>query len=494
MARRRKPSPIVLLLLGAMIVFGLALVGMTVLEIPISDIFSLTIIQRLTGCDPDEVECFLGFQGFFNDGNPPRFALPLSEVDTNAPITINFVVDPIRTGSFALPLECEPFVTEDVIVNMKDGNGNIIQVIQEGLTDLQPLLLPNQQTLVLEFVAGVCQPNFDDGIRSINYAVSGVPDPSVGGNPFPSLRFLQKPPEIREFSNALLEQRIFLSDNRDQAVDELVPRFAIAETFQLVNPTVITDLTFQMAILRPDDRSIPIDLQTTITAYVWNMGQTPPERIVQSSETFTGLDRDHILQFTFPNAVALLPVDNNDQPITYGVGVRIDQNPTQKFGYQQSNQTAATHLCVIDRNSQVDSENMFVPNGLCGFDIFHSQFLASTILDEVDIDTPIIDLDPLSREELITLLCEGVSPEPEICQGDIFILNANSCGVTEVFFDESCICAPNYDRNEAGKCELRETPDLLKIGDFTSEELVIIGLGLLILVIGAVGIAALTRR
>ena len=95
---------------------------------------------------------------------------------------------------------------------------------------------------------------------------------------------------------------------------------------------------------------------------------------------------------------------------------------------------------------------------------------------------------------LTVRVATGLEPEPEICQGDLFQLTINQCGATEVFFDGDCLCAPNYDRNEAGSCEIREVPSLLKIGEFTSEELVIIGIGLLILITGAVGIFALIRR
>jgi len=488
--KRRKPSSIVLLLLGAMIVFGVALVGMTVLEIPL-EITSLSILLQTGFCQPDSIDCSVrpaGSSSIFTDGRPPVIILPLNEIDTNSPMILDFQGGPIRSGSFAVPPECESFVTEDIVVNMKDGI-NLIQVIQEGITDIQPLLLPNQQTLVLEFEGGICQPNFDDGLRSITYSLTGVTTPFGTGQA--KFDFLQKPPEVEEFRNPLLAQHQFLSDYRDQSVVEKAQRFAVAESFQLTAPTVITDLKIRMGSeLRQSERA----LDTQITAFVWNIDATPPERIVQSTNTFTGITRDIDLDFTFQNVVVLLPEDNNNNQITYAVGFRVDQNLGQEFVYTQSNQTAATHECVIDRNSQMDSENPFVPNGLCGFDIQHSQFKASQILDEIDIDTPIIDLDPLSRPELIALLCEGVSPEPEICQGDILILNANSCGVTEFFFEGSCLCAPNYDRNEAGDCQLREVPSLLKIGDFSEEELVIIGLGLLILVIGAVGILAVIRR
>ncbi len=476
------------------IAVGFGLIGLSFLETPFPDIIPLTILQQTIFCPPDQVECriaFVGSAGFFQDGQAPINILPLSEIDTLSPMIVNFEAEPIRTATntfFNVPPECESFVTEDVIMNLKDENDNVLHVIPEGITDIQPFIQQGQQTLILETVAGVCQPNFDDGIRSIRYFMNGVQDP-VFGTGQATFIFSQKPPEIIEFSNTLLAQHNFLSDYRDQAVVEKAQRFAVAESFQLVDPTVITDLKIRMGSdLRQSER----DLDTQITAFVWNLDETPPKRIVQSTETFKGITSDIDLEFTFQNAVVLLAVEN-DQQITYGVGFRVDQNIGQEFVYTQSNQTADTHECVIDRNSASDSESMFVSNGLCGFDIKHSQFKASQILQALpDLNDPNI----LTRPELVALLCEGISPEPIICQGiNTARPTADQCGVTEIFFNGQCLCAPTFDRNAQGDCVITETdllPDLLQIGQFSLQLLVIIGV--IIIVLGIIGIVVKSRR
>ncbi len=473
------------------IVFGFGLIGLSFLETPFPDFIPLSLLQQIFFCQPDKVECqisFVGSFGSFVDGNPPIQILPLNDIDTKSPMIVNFAGEPIRSGSFALPPECESFATEDIIINLKDENDNVIHIITEGITDIQPFIQQGQQTLILETVAGVCQPNFDDGLRSIRYAMHAVPSPT-GSFGQATFVFLQKPPEIIEFKETLLEQHLFLSDYRDQGVEEKAQRFAVAESFQLVDPTVITDVKIRIGSgLRQSDR----DLGTQITAFVWNLDETPPKRIVQSTETFTGATPSVDIEFTFQNAVVLLAVEN-DQQITYGVGFRVDQNIGEIFVYTQSNQTADTHECVIDRNSASDSESMFVSNGLCGFDIKHSQFKASQILAQLpDVNDP----NTLTRPELVALLCEGISPEPAICQGiNTASPTADQCGVTEIFFNGECLCAPTFDRNAQGDCIITETdllPDLLQIGQFSLQLLVIIGV--IIIVLGIIGIVVRSRR
>ncbi len=471
------------------IAIGFGLIGLSFLETPFPDIVPLSVLQQTIGCDPDEVECFLSFPRNVRGDNPVfPLVLPLQDVDTSSPMTIEFQTFPINVIA-----ECLPFAG-DITIDLTDEDGNLLTVVQKGKTEVQPLLMQGQQTLIFNFNVPSCPTgNILYGFEKLN------PDGTATACFFPSgqlsgcgigtgLRFSQAPPEIREFANPLLAQRVFLSD-RDQDVIETAQRFAIAESFQLVNPTVITDLK----VFADSDviRSLR-DLDTKITAFVWNLDKTPPERIVQSAETFSALTTGIDLDFTFPNAVALLAVVN-DQPVTYGVGIRVEQNIGQEFLYKQSNQTAVTHECRIDRNSQSDSESMFVPNGLCGFDIFHSQFLASQILAELPDPN---DPTTLTRPELVALLCEGISPEPIICQGiNTASPTADQCGATEIFFNGQCLCAPTFDRDAQGNCVITDTdllPALLQIGEFSLQLLVIIGA--IIIVLGIIGIIVRSRR
>jgi len=469
------------------IAIGFGLIGLSFLETPFPDIVPLSILQQTIGCDPDEVECFFSFpRNIRSDNVGAPFALPLNEIDVNSPMTIEYQTFPINVIA-----ECLPFAG-DIDINLTDENGNLITVVTKGKTEIQPLLMQGQQTLILEFIVPTCPTGtILYGFEKLN------PDGTATPCFFPSgqlsgcglgtgLRFSQTPPEIREFVNPLLAQRVFLSD-RDQIIEETAQRFAIAESFQLVDPTVITDVTIAIG----QGAQFP-SLETSITAFVWNLDKTPPERIVQSAETFTGITRDVDLDFTFPNAVVLLAVEN-DQQINYGVGIRVDQNIGEIFEYHQSNQTAVTHECRIDRNSASDSESMFVSNGLCGFDIFHSQFLASQILAQLpDPNDPAT----LTRPELVALLCEGISPEPIICQGiNTASPTDDQCGATEIFFNGQCLCAPTFDRDAQGNCVITETdllPDLLQIGQFSLQLLVIIGV--IIIVLGIIGIIVRSRR
>ncbi len=484
MARKKGIGAVFLVI----IVIGFGMIGLSFLETPFPDIVPLSLLQRF-GCDPDQVECFSSHPRIIrSDQVQTPFALPLQQIDTTLPMIIEYQTFPV-----VLPASCIGF-EGDIDIMLTDENGDLVTIVKKGRTDIQPLLKQGQQTLIRQFIVPTCPTD------RITYEFEKLnPDGTATPCFFPSgqlsgcglgtgLRFTQKAPELREFANPLLAQSLFLSD-RDQEVVETAQRFAVAESFQLVDPTVITDLRVQ--IDNPLSTSLT-DLETSITAFVWNLDKTPPERVVQSAETFTGLTRDFELDFTFPNAVVLLAVEN-DQQITYGVGIRVDQNIGQEFAYQQANLTAVTHECVIDRNSATDSESMFTSNGICGFDIFHSQFLASQILAELpDPNDPAT----LTRPELVALLCEGITPEPIICQGiDTTSPTAGSCGVTEIFFNRECICAPTFFRQANGQCVIADKsnlPDLLQISEFSFNLLVIAG-GIVV-GLGILGIIVRRRR
>jgi len=460
---------------------GVVAVGFSqqIIPLPLPELQSLSVLLERE-CDVNTVgfgqinfgdlQCRLIIGTLVDDRLPVVKPLPLTDVDVKSPMTLTLNYVASSQGNPA----CDATVS-DPIVTLSDENGNVIGTPPQGITDIQPLITQGQQTLVITI-----QGNFDP-------AVCGDGDVRYNG----SLRidFLQKPPEIEEFTNPLLEQWLYLADFRDQSRIETDQSFAVAESFQLVDPTVITGLRVRIGSDLPTSSQ---DFDTSITAFVWNLDESPPKRVVQSAETFKGIvaSRPEIdIDFTFPNAVALLALENNQQ-VTYGVGIRVDQNIGQKFIYMQSNQTADTHECVIDRNSQADSESMFVSNGLCGFDIFHSPFKASQILAELpDINDPSLSI---TQAEIIRILCEGLEPEPDICQ---IQATPDQCGITEIFFNGECICAPTFDRNAQGDCEITEKnllPDLLQIAEFSFLLLVIIG-GIII-VIGIIGIIIRSRR
>jgi len=364
LARKNKKFPV----FPIIIIVGVAIFGIAMLQTDLPNIIPLSVLlERECSFNSEgfgqisfgDIGCFQSFNSFSTANLPFQRVLPLAGVDTNAPITLeyNFITDPTRVTA-----ECLPFVTDVVRLSVTDENGVVIVTAMETVLDLQPLLLPDQNTLIINFDdtgIGVC-PTGD-----ISYSRSGTN----------GVRFLQKPPEITEDKPKLLEQWLYLADFRDQQVTENTTRLAIAESFKINEPTVITDLRVRVG---SGLTTSLIDTGTSVTAYVWNLDATPPQRLAQSAETISGFIQNRAeldLDFTFPNSVVLLPND-----ITYGVGIRVDQNLGQEFAYTKSDQIANTHECVIDRNSSLDGEISFVSNGLCGFDIGHSQFLAFQIL------------------------------------------------------------------------------------------------------------------
>jgi len=502
MVRRRKNKIKNKTIVGVvLIIVGLAVVGFSFSDTSFPPILPLNfllerecrvnIVTQTGEVSPGDLLCRLNLPAPRTQDLPIQIFLPLTVMDINSPMILDFNFQPFFPSA-----ECLPFLSDITKVILTDENGIIIFDGDEGITDIQPLLLPNQQTLILNFDDrgfGVCP------TEDVRYSGEG------GSNN--QFTFFAKPPEITENTNPLLALWLYLGDFREQGVVEPAQNFAVAETFQLVDPTVITEL--RVMIGTGNDRATPSTFveETTLTAFVWDIDQSPAKRIVQSKETFTGIKESRselILDFTFPTSVVLLPTQNN-VPINYAVGIKVEQNSGSEFIYNKSDQIADTHKCIIDRTANPDAEGTFVDNGLCGFDIRHSPFKAFSLLkssegteteDQIldrlaEIENTILSTDDeLTRTELTAILCEGITPQPAICQVG---LTANSCGVTEFFFEGDCLCNAGYDRVESGDCELRDT-SLLQIGDFTEEELVIIGIGLLILVIGAIAIAFARRR
>jgi hypothetical protein len=537
--KRRKPSSVVLLLLGAMVVFGIAVVGMTVLEIPISlSVLQLTLIDTNRNILCDGSDCKMTFipGGFNGDwttvGDGQGIAiLPLSEIDLNAPIRVGFRIE-LNTSP---PVGCESFVSTNEIMNVNAFSiqpGSTVPMlsttIQEGDfgfddrdrqvvldTDIQPLLTDGQDVLELTPVAGICTIGSNISYRVFNGRCNtpSVTDPTIlctRGDTGAKVKFFKKPPEFNEPSltregtiadfgtaiqtipsNLLLGQNVFLSTSE---FEQLETSFAVGEKFQLSNPTVITSIVMELH----DPTAFNQPSSAVITGFIWNLDESPPKRIAQSASISGIGGQDSNFKFSFPNAVVLMP--GSPTPTNYAVGIRVDGNTGEiNYGHSPEQLTAKTHSGIRSITTTANDEGTFEDVGLVGLDIFHDRALAETILaltDGGDVDQPLPDQppEPLTQSELISILCAGLEPEPQICQGDILTLTINQCGATEVFFDGDCLCAPNYDRNEAGSCQIREVPSLLKIGEFSSEELVVIGVGLLILITGAVGIFALIRR
>jgi hypothetical protein len=370
LARKNKKFPVFLVVL----IVGIVVFGFAMLQTDFPDIIPLNVVlQRECNFSTSgfgqisfgEIECFQSFNRFSTDNLPFQLTLPLSGVDVNSPMDIEFDFD-----VFTIPSECTSFIDNNVELTLTDGSGNIIHTAVEGMVvDISQFLLPDQQVLFI---------NFDDRGIGICPTSNLIYDRQISSG----IAFQQKPPEIREDKPKLLEQWLYLANFRDQQVEENSTRFAIAESFKINEPTVITDLRVRIGSALTTSTSQPKtnDFSATITAFVWNLDSTPPLRLAQSTESFTGIRESRAeldLDFTVPNSVVLLPND-----ITYGVGIRVDQNLDQEFAYTKSDQIANTHECVIDRNSSLDGEISFVSNGLCGFDIGHSQFLAFSILSE----------------------------------------------------------------------------------------------------------------
>jgi hypothetical protein len=497
------------------IAVGFGLIGLSFLETPFPEIIPLDLLSGNRNIICDGVECRLGIgfnKGNF-DGNSIRDNIPLAEVDLNSPILVEFRIEPVAiehggtiSGTGADPA-CAQFVSnaneklniEAFSVQAGTTVPSLTTSIPEGLIgkdsrdrnivllqDIQPLLTKGQDVLNVELVAGTC----DIG-AGINYFIfngrcfaPSATSTCTRGSSGAQIFFFQKPPEIQLGQNPLLKQNRYLQLDR---VLENATSFAIAERFQLTDPTVITSIVMTLSADPADNLSQFVD--TRVTAFIWNMDKSPPERILQS-ETKSGFGTQETdTKFTFPSAVALKAVENNMQ-INYAVGIRVEQNLGDELNYLQFDQQANTHGCVISKSLTLESESQFVPNGLCGIDIFHNSAQALAILNIVENEP-----ETLTREELIALLCEGISPQPLSCQGfDTATPTPSSCGDTEIFFNGQCLCAPTYDREANGQCVLEDPSrfDLLQIGQFSLQLLVIIGA--IIIVLGIIGIIVRSRR
>ncbi|MCP6727421.1 MAG: hypothetical protein KJI69_05430 [Patescibacteria group bacterium] len=458
MARKKKKSPV----FAIIIIIGIVVVGFAFLDVQLSDIIPLGLLETSRNINCDGVECRLSFgfsQGNF-DGNPITETLPLTEVDLNAPILAEFRIEP-ATAFGGVPVGCETISNDNSLQKMNLEafslqTGSTVPTLMTSIPesefaiddrdrdivlpqDIQPLLTQGQDILNLELVAGVCS------VGDINYFIfngrcfsPSVP-PAVDavctrGSSGALINFIKRPPELQPNSNPLLKLNDYLNENE---ITETLTSFAVAESFTLADPTIITDITMKISARDPTTGLGAVN--TIVTAFIWNLDAVPPERVTQSQALggFGVISAE--VNFKFLDTVLLMPSTN------YAVGIRVEQNLGNEFRYAQFDQSATTHECVIDRNivSETSFETSFVSNGLCGIDIFHDRLLTQTLLGtgqaggEQGIQgiQGIEGLEgiqgiqgiqgeqsiPLTQEELIAILCDGSETEPEICQRSDFL-------------------------------------------------------------------------
>ena len=466
MARKKKKSPI----FTVAIVIGIVLVTFGLLEIPFPDLIPLSVIDSQRNINCDGVECRLSFgftRGNF-DGNPITESIPLTEVDLNSPMIAEFRIEPVAiefNGTISgtnPPLECFEFIDNaNEKINFQAFSiqtGSTVPMVTGSISEggfgldstgrtvvlgqnIQPLLSQGHDIMNLELVAGTC--NIGVGINYFIFHGRCFAESTVAecnrGSSGAVINFLKKPPELQPNFDLLLKQNIHLQQHD---ILESASSFAVAEAFQLQIPTVITDITMNIASK---------DQTTRVTAFVWNVDQVPPERITQSI-TLTGFGLQAFpTTFSFPDAKALTPFTN------YAVGIRVDGSQANSFTYSTFSQTANTHRCVIDRSPAINGETMFVDNGICGMDISHNQFLAQILIgigtgeqgatgsqgiqgeqgvEGVEgtegaegeqglqgiqgIQGIQGELAPsLTRDELVALLCDGSQTELQLCETNL---------------------------------------------------------------------------
>ena len=385
--------------------------------------------------------------------------------------------------------------------------------------------------MVLTLNAGVCTGG------TITYNIQN----SISSQPFGVITtFNQKPPEIDETSSALLRQKDFLLGSE---VTETGQRFAVGESFQLktVNATVITDFTIQIATLDPD---------VIVRGVIWDLDFSPPKRVTESVENFTGVQLGNVLgnvKFTFPVVALLADKDVTcvttpclPQPISYAVGIRVDRNLDQSFTYLQADGTPTTHGAVIDRTPNINDEIMFVDHGIIGIDInqdlakgaelfaiFQQEMIEPEPVVCIALFDPVCGTDAITysnscfaqgagveiahagectildqmmnmtSEDTTVIICEGISPEPPECQGvDTGSPTAEQCGITEAFIGGACRCVEPFKRAQNGECGVvneADKPQLLQIGGIVTIETFIIA-GAVILGGGVTGLVLRARR
>lgn len=321
-------------------------------------------------------------------------------------------------------------------------------------------------------------------------------------------------PELSEDNTRLLATNSFIpliQNGSTTTTVETTARFAVGESIQLTNPTVISDFVMKMSAQ---------DQDVTVTGIIWNNNVSPPIRLAISAETYNGtqISAFEDKSFTFPQALVLEPTQEvecvtapcDEVPINYVVGIRVDQNLVGSFTYQiLPTETATTHGGVIDLGVTVDGETSFVDNGIVGIDIFHNANFAEDLMEELEED--LMDNSTATDDEQLEA-CIGIHPPPEGCTIDD-PLAPLECGVTEQLVNNACVCIDGFEREQVieGSVSQGVEPTCIPILDDIEthgvdpipprlqvpprvDPIVFLGLGGVILVASLIGIGIRTFR
>ncbi len=517
------------------ILAGIVVISIGFLELEFPEFVPLTLVSTLSNVKCDGIDCEWRLAGrtFASPNVIYTERIPLDIIDLGQPVAVR--LDSTLFSSLAgAPVAVAQ--TEVSIVTM-DANGTenkeSLTTVGKGTNDITSFLQGKTGFLELDFTGVTCS-SACVGTLQLRTAGSILTNGVLTS-------FKLDTPEIDETSSAFLRQKEFLLQS---SIIESATRFAVAESFQLktINATVITDFTMQLATQDPT---------AEVKGVIWDLNKSPPERVVESVETFNGTRISTVLgniKFTFP-VIALLADQNVvcvttpclPQPISYAVGIRVDQNLAQSFTYLQANGMAETHGAVIDRSPNLQDEVMFVDNGLIGIDINHDpakgQELLDILIGEQDpepvvciaIFQPVCGVDAITydnscfaegagvdiahdgectiidtmmnmtngADDPTIIICEGISPEPPECQGvDTGSPTAEQCGITEVFINGQCRCVEPFKRAESGDCGVvneSDKPPLLQIPSQVTVETFIIA-GAVIIGGGVTGLVLRSRR
>jgi len=528
MGNKRSPR-----IFGIMILAGIVLISVGLLETPFPEIVPLSLVSTLSNVSCEGVICEWRLAGrtFASPNIIYTERIPLDIIDLEQPVVVR-----LDSTSFS-SLSGSPIAVArtDVSVVTLDSNGTqtkeLLTTFGKGTNDITSFLLGRTGFLELDFTGVTC-----------SSACAGTLQLRTAGlilNNGVLTSFSLDTPEIDETSSALLRQKDFLVGTETTQTGQ---RFAIGESFQLktVDATVITDFTMLLATQDPD---------VIVIGVIWDLNKSPPERVTESVENFTGAQIGTDLgnvKFTFP-VVAL--ISNQDvvcftepcppQPISYAVGIRVDRNLDQSFTYLQATATPDTHGAVIDTTPNINDESMFVDHGIIGIDINQDLAKGQELLDIligeqepepfacIEIFQPVCGTDgvtysnscfaqnveiahegectiidtmmnmTLPPEDTTIIICEGISPEPPECQGvDTGSPTADQCGITEVFVNGQCRCVEPFKRAENGACGVvneDDKPPLLQIEDQITVETFIIA-GAVIVGGGVTGLVLRARR
>jgi hypothetical protein len=530
MGNKGSPRIFIIIILAGLIVIS---IGFLELEFPEFVPLSLVSAQPNVRCVGIDCEWRLAGRTFASPNVIYTERIPLDLIDLNEP-----VIGRLDSATFSSLAGAPVKVTRtDVSVVTRDSNGTetkeFLTSFTTGSNDITSFLQGKTGFLELDLTGVTCS-SACVGTLQLRTAGSILTNGVLTS-------FRLDTPEIDETSSAFLRQKDFLAQS---SVIESATRFAVGESFQLktINATVITDITVQLATE---------DLDSKVKGVIWDLNKSPPERVVESIETFNGTQLSAVLgniKFTFP-VIALLADQNVvcvtapclPQPINYAVGFRVDQNLAQSFTYTQADGIPETHGAVIDRTPNINDEIMFVDHGLIGIDINHDSAKGQELLDiligEQDpepvvciaVFQPVCGVDAMTYdnscfaegagveiahdgectiidtmmnmtlppEDTTIIICEGISPEPPECQGvDTGSPTAGQCGITEVFINGECRCVEPFKRGENGACGVVSEgvkPPLLQIEGVVTVEAFIIA-GAVIVGGGVTGLVLRTRR